>query len=159
VINLTTMSAAIGRGRGSIIGLCLMMVLGLVPVSTGGLLGTATAATDHDALVDLNSASLEEVLSLPIPADIARNIIDYRTYIRFFNNVYELREVDGITPEHLQVLKPLVSTIPPLESDPSLARLSASYRQVRNYLGQEGSNEGLVDEYLDRLRKDRKSVV
>lgn len=150
--DITTMSTAFGRGRRSVIGLVLMMVLGLMPVSAGSLLGTATAATDHADLVDLNSASLEEVLSLPIPAEIARGIIDYRTYIRFFNNVYELREVDGMTPEYLQLLKPLVSTVPPLDSDPSLARLSASYRQVRNYLGQEGSNEGLVDEYLDRLR-------
>ena len=31
--------------------------------------------------------------------------------------------------------------------------MSASYRQVRNYLGQEGSNEGLVDEYMDLLQE------
>lgn len=149
----TTMGAALSRGRLSVIGLVLVAVLGLAPVVTGGSIWTATALAANDApLVDLNSASLEEVLSLPIPAELAKKIVAYRTYLRFFGNIYELREVDGMTPEYLEVLKPLVSTIPPREADPSLARLSASYRQVRNYLGQEGSSEGLVDEYLDRLR-------
>ncbi|MFT7699854.1 MAG: DNA uptake protein ComE-like DNA-binding protein, partial [Candidatus Krumholzibacteriia bacterium] len=150
--DITTIGAVFGRSRKSFVGLFLTMILGIVPVLTGGLPGTAISATDHTDLMDLNSASLEEVLTLPIPENIARGIIDYRTYVRFFGNIYELREVDGVTPEYLALLKPLVSTMPPLESDPSLARLSASYRQVRNYLGQEGSNEGLVDEYLDRLR-------
>ncbi len=148
-----TMGAASRRGRLSVVGLVLMTVLGLLPVTTGGLSWTATAlAVDHASLVDLNSASLEEVLSLPIPEDVARSIVNYRTYLRYFDNVYELREVDGMTPEIMALLKPLVSTIPRQDADPSLARLSASYRQVRNYLGQEGSSEGLVDEYLDRLR-------
>jgi len=148
-----TMGAVSRRGRLSAIGLVLMVVLGLVPVMNGTLSGTTTAlAADDAVLMDLNSASLEEVLSLPIPAELARKIVEYRTYQRYFDNIYELREVAGMTPEYLEILKPLVSTIPPQASDPSLARLSASYRQVQRYLGQEGSSEGLVDEYLDRLR-------
>ena len=150
---IITMGAALSRGRLAVIGLVLMAVLGMVPVTTGGVSWTATAAAvDHADLVDLNSASLEEVLSLPIPEELARMIVDYRTYLRYFDNVYELREVEGMTPQYLEVLKPLVSTVPREAADPSLARLSASYRQVRQYLGQEGSSEGLVDEYLDRLR-------
>lgn len=102
--------------------------------------------------MDLNSASLEEMLTLPIPEDLALRIHDYRTYVRPFSNVYELNEIPGMTPEFFQVLKPLVSVMPPPDEDPSIARLSASYRQVRRYLGQEGSSEGLVDEYLDKMR-------
>ncbi len=148
-----TMGAACRRGRLSVIGLVLMLSLGLMPVTAGILPGAATAATAQDAaLVDLNSASLEEVLSLPIPEELARAIIDYRTYLRYFDNAYELMEVNGMTPAYFQALKLLVAVIPPQDVDPSIARLSASYRQVQRYLGQEGASEGLVDEYLDRLR-------
>ena len=79
-------------------------------------------------------------------------IVDHRTYVGFFDDVYDLLEVEGMTPALFATLKPLVSTLPPPAEDASIARLSASYRQVRQYLGQEGSNEGLVDEYLDRMR-------
>ncbi|MCP4572977.1 MAG: helix-hairpin-helix domain-containing protein [bacterium] len=128
-------------------------VAGLVLVL---LLATATAAAaqggDRPEPVDLNSASLEEVLALPVPPEVAGAIVNYRTYRRYFGDVYELREVDGVTPEIFARLKPLVSTMPPKEQDASIARLSASYRQVQRYLGQEGSNEGLADEYLDKMR-------
>ena len=105
----TPMGAVSGRGRLLIIGLGLMTVLGMVPVPTGGLSGPGTAsAAAPAAFVDLNSASLEEVLSLPIPEELARRIIDYRTYLRYFDSVYELRDVDGMTPEYFKALKPLV---------------------------------------------------
>jgi DNA uptake protein ComE-like DNA-binding protein len=102
--------------------------------------------------VDLNSAPTEAILGLPIPRDLADNILDYRARISFFDSVYDLMNVEGMTAEFFAVLKPIVSTLPPPEADASLARLSASYRQAQRYLGQEGSNEGLVDEYLDKMR-------
>ena len=133
--------------------LVLVMVLTLMPALPIGS-GSAQAAEQQDraAPLDLNSASLDEMLTLPIPEDLARRIHDYRNFVRPFANVYELNEIAGMTSEFFQVLKPLVSTMPPDDEDPSIARLSASYRQVRRYLGQEGSSEGLVDEYLDKMR-------
>ncbi len=107
-----------------------------------------TAAGDK---VDLNAASLEQVLALPIPADVARAIVDHRDYVSTFGSVYDLNEIPGMTPALLAVLKPLVSTLPPPPADPAIQRLTASYRQARNFLGQEGASEGLADEYLDML--------
>lgn len=103
--------------------------------------------------VDLNSAPLEIIETLPVAPELARRIVDFRTYERFFDDVYDLLDVEGVTAADLERLKPLVATLPPREADASMARLEASYRQVREYLGQEGSNEGLVDEYLDQLRE------
>lgn len=102
--------------------------------------------------VDLNSAPSEAILGLPIPRDLADNILDYRQRISYFDSVYDLMNVEGMTAEYFAALKPFVSTLPPPEADASLARLSASYRQAQRYLGQEGSSEGLVDEYLDKMR-------
>jgi len=67
-------------------------------------------------------------------------------------------EIEGMTPELLAALKPLVATLPPPVEDASIARLSASYRQVEQYLGEEGSSEGLADEYLDKMRRPRTST-
>lgn len=102
--------------------------------------------------LDLNTASLAEIQQLPIPADVAEAIYNYRAFVRFFDDLFDLNEVPEVTPEIINVLKPLVATLPPPELDAAFARMAASYRSVRNYLGQEGSNEGLVDEYLDLLQ-------
>ena len=102
--------------------------------------------------VDLNSAPSEAILGLPVPRDLADNILDFRMRIKYFQNVYDLMEVEGMTTEYFAILKPIVSTMPPPDVDASIARLDASYRQVQRYLGQEGSSEGLVDEYLDKMR-------
>jgi len=101
--------------------------------------------------LDLNTASLEQILALPIPAPVARAIHDHRTYVRYFDDLYDLNDIDLVTPRMIVALRPLVAVLPPPEADAAVARMSASYRQVSNYLSQEGSNEGLVDEYLDLL--------
>jgi len=103
--------------------------------------------------LDLNSASLEQLLALPIPAEAAQAIYDYRTFVRFFDDLFDLNEVDHVTPEVIAALRPLVAVLPPPAGDQAIARMTASNRQVSNYLGQEGSNEGLVDEYLDMLQE------
>lgn len=134
-------------------GLVALVLSALVPIGIGGDgLALAAGTTTRQAPVDLNSAPLEEVLALPIPEEVARAIVDHRDYQRYFSDIYELLDVDGMTPQLLAKLKPLVSTLPPEVDDASLARLSASYRQMQRYLGQEGSSEGLADEYLDKMR-------
>ncbi len=134
------------------VGFVLTVVLAGLPAWPGAPGGVTAAAMTGSDSVDLNSASLEEVLALPMPAELARRLVDYRTFVRFFDNVYDLMDIEGMTPELFKTLKPLVSTMPPPPQDASIARLSASYRQVQRYLGQEGSSEGLVDEYLDKMR-------
>ncbi len=126
----------------------LAALLALLAASPG-LAGAARAAP---AAVDLNSAPLEAILALPVPADVARRIHDRRVYERFYVSVFELMEIEGMTPELLEKLKPLVSALPPSEADAAMARLSASFQQVQMFLSEEGASEGLAEEYLDRLR-------
>ncbi len=132
-----------------------MKLISIILLAAGLLLGALPAAgapTAGAPPLDLNRADLEQVQALPIPAELARAIVDHRDYVRYFSNVYDLMDVPGMTAEHLEALKPLVATMPPDPVDASIARLTASYRQVTRYLGQEGASEGLVDEYLDMLR-------
>jgi DNA uptake protein ComE-like DNA-binding protein len=129
---------------------CAALALaGLLLLAAGARAAESGPAT---APLDLNSATLAEIQALPIPAEVAQAIYNYRTYVRYLDNIYDLMEVEGMTAELLQQLKPLVATLPPTPADASIARLWESYRQVRSFLGQEGTSEGLVDEYLDQLR-------
>ena len=137
--------------------LCGALLLGCVTAPPAAAAGQSAAVTSRSALsqgkLDLNSASLEEMLSLPLPEEVIRAIHDHRTYVRYFDDLYDLSEVDGVTPVMIADLKPLVAVLPPPEPDLAIQRMTASYRQVRNYLSQEGSNEGLVDEYLDLMQE------
>ena len=129
--------------------------LAVLVVLAAVLAGPALAGADGTGQappLDLNRATLAQIESLPIPPELARRIWDYRTYVAYFASVYDLMEIEGMTPEILKRLEPLVATLPPPPVDASLARLAASYRQVSRYLGQEGASEGLVDEYIDMMR-------
>lgn len=112
----------------------------------------AQATSASAGKLDLNQATLEQIRGLPVSEELARAIVDYRTFVRFFGNVYDLMEVEGMTAADLAALKPLVMTLPPPPADAGMARLAASYEQVSGFLSQEGASEGLVDEYLDLIR-------
>jgi DNA uptake protein ComE-like DNA-binding protein len=141
----TLLNRATGiRRAGAALVLALVLLAGVLP--TGGV---ARAAPEP---VDLNSAPLELILALPVPADLAKRIYERRVFERYYASVYELMDIDGMTAEIFAQIKPLVSTIPPAKTDEAMARLSASFNQVQNFLNEEGASEGLADEYLDRLR-------
>ncbi len=151
-----TAGGAIRSGPGIVALAFLAVLLTCLPATRG--LAADPAETEEvrevrlGHRVDLNSAPSEAILGLPIPRDLADNILDYRARISYFDSVYDLMDVEGMTTEYFAILKSIVSTLPPPEADASIARLDASYRQVQRYLGQEGSSEGLVDEYLDKMR-------
>lgn len=119
------------------------------------ILAAATAGAQPPAKLDLNRATRDEIRALPIPAEVADAIYEYRTFVRFFGSVYDVADVRGVTPEILAALRPLVSTLPPETKDEVFQRYDASFRQVQQFLSQEGSSEELADEYLDLLRDPR----
>ena len=112
----------------------------------------AVAQESRPAL-DLNRATREEIRQLPIPETVAEAIYRYRTYTSYFESVYDLMRVEGMTPELLETLKPLVATIPPEVRDADMIeRYEEAFFQVQQYLGQEGAREEVADEYLDMIR-------
>ncbi|MCK4339928.1 MAG: helix-hairpin-helix domain-containing protein, partial [Candidatus Cloacimonetes bacterium] len=46
--------------------------------------------------LDLNQASFNEIKSLPITEKQAEDIYLYRTYIKYFDSVYDLRKIKSI---------------------------------------------------------------
>ncbi|HNQ43002.1 MAG TPA: helix-hairpin-helix domain-containing protein, partial [Candidatus Cloacimonadota bacterium] len=45
------------------------------------------------AKVDLNTATLDELRQLPITEQQARDIYEYRMFVKIFGNIFELRDI------------------------------------------------------------------
>ena len=59
--------------------------------------------------IDLNTASFQEIKTLPVSDQQAKDIFEYRYYISFYKNIYDLRKIPSIDQETMLKLKPLVS--------------------------------------------------
>ncbi|HVP57739.1 MAG TPA: helix-hairpin-helix domain-containing protein [bacterium] len=123
-------------------------------------LAMAAVALAADApratLVDLNSATLEEMYDLPISPDMARAIFNYREYRGYFKSIYDLMMIPGMDSAILEQLKPLVS-IEPVEADQLARDISDAQRNIRSWGSSEDTNEGLIDLWID-IAKDRPNI-
>lgn len=74
---------------------------------TGGSLGSATAPA---TVINLNTATLEQLESLPgVGPVLGQNILDWRNANGQFTSVDQLREVSGIGDVRMAQLRPLVT--------------------------------------------------
>lgn len=136
---------------------------GGVPVSIPPAPATAEGRTllaAGGSPVDLNAATPAEIHALPIPHALADAIVDHRTYVAYFTSVYDLLQVPGITPQWLEVLRPLVFITPLFESrrqeqaEEEMRAGDLNYL-VQRLLSEEGASEGLTDAYIDQIKDPR----
>ncbi|MBN2460298.1 MAG: helix-hairpin-helix domain-containing protein [Candidatus Cloacimonetes bacterium] len=110
-----------------------------------------TALTNLPALLDLNTASLEEIKSLPISESQARDIYLYRYYIKFFESIYELRQIPSIDQKTLNLLKPLIIVSHYQDEDEIAQRRDEIYYLIERLGSNEGFQEGISDVWEDYL--------
>lgn len=101
--------------------------------------------------IDLNTATLEEIKTLPITDEQAEDIYDYRVYISFFRSIYDLRNIASIDQETMLRLRPLVMISYYDDLDEAAQRREEIGYLIERYGSYEGEQEGLADFWEDYL--------
>ncbi|MDY0152265.1 MAG: helix-hairpin-helix domain-containing protein, partial [Candidatus Cloacimonas sp.] len=103
------------------------------------------------AKVDLNTATLEELMQLPITPEQARDIYEYREYNNIFANIFELRNIPSIDQPTLLRLRPLTVVSLYVETDDVAVRRDEIRDLIERLDSNEGSAEGMADVWEDYL--------
>ncbi len=98
--------------------------------------------------LDLNRATRAEIAMLAVSPEVAQGIWEYREFVAYFESVEDLLRVDGITPEVLAVLRPLVRIVPVAPS-PDQQRKDDLFYRFEWWEGTEGADESLVELYKE----------
>ncbi len=108
---------------------------------------TAAAAEQFD----LNSATLDQLRTLPLTEGQVQAIWQRLLYEGPFESIYEVGDLPEIDAKTLVALRDLVRVNPPRPSDERLQRIEDAYYRIETLGTEEGTNVGLVDEWIDRL--------
>ena len=101
-----------GTRMACILMLCLGLFCGSMPAMAQKTAAdpATTAGANNAAKINLNSATAEQLASLPgIGAATAKLIIEHRTNVGKFNRVEELMNVKGIGEKKFEALKDLLT--------------------------------------------------
>jgi len=105
--------------------------------------------------IDLNTATYDEIKSLPITESQAQAIYQYRQYTAFFESIYDLRKISSIDQKTLLQLRPLVSISLYTDLDETEQRREEIYFILERLGSTEGEQEGLADIWEDYLMTPR----
>ncbi len=103
------------------------------------------------AKVDLNTATLSELKQLPITAEQAKDIFEYREYTKIFTSIFDLREIPSIDQKTLLKIRPLVVVSLYQETDDVAIRRDEIKDLIERLDTNEGSMEGMADVWEDYL--------
>ncbi|MCD4827886.1 MAG: helix-hairpin-helix domain-containing protein [Candidatus Cloacimonetes bacterium] len=116
--------------------------------------GTADIPQAPDP-INLNEATLDDLRGLPISEQQAHDIWQYRTYIAWFESVYDLREIPSIDQQTLLRLKPLVTVTHDYGRDETDRRRDEIFFLIERLGSSEGQQEGIADVWEDYLLTPR----
>ncbi|MCB9358210.1 MAG: hypothetical protein H6508_06680 [Calditrichaeota bacterium] len=114
------------------------------------LLLVAVSALAQEQL-DLNKASREQIAALPLTLEQADAIWERLLFEGPFKNFYELSDLPSMDSHTLTILGPLVRVNPPRPGDDRMDRIEDAYYRIETLGTEEGTNVGLVDEWIDRM--------
>ncbi len=100
--------------------------------------------------LDINNASYEEILRLPVPAEIAERIHEHLLYKGDFTSIYQLRSIEGIDQPLLNKLKPLIRIEPYAPKSSFDERIEEIYYQLDRWSSSEGINDAFIDLWIEQ---------
>jgi len=103
---------------------------------------------------NINNATPDQLITLPLTENQILNIENYIYSRGYFDNVYDLLAVEGITAEDVKAIKPYIIVQLPVLSEFIKGQKTSSYK-VNQWLTAEGSTEGLSEVWLDRYYEPR----
>ena len=110
-----------------------------------------TSALLAEVKFDLNTATLDQLRALPLTEAQVQAIWQHLLYEGPFTSIYDVGTLPEIDPQTLNALRDRVSVNPPRPADERLQRIEDAYYRIETLGAEEGTNVGLVDEWIDRL--------
>jgi DNA uptake protein ComE-like DNA-binding protein len=132
---------------------CMLVFLALLlPLSAEAQYDpTDPATTAYPGLdkPDLNVMTPDQVRTLPISEGAVNAIVDYLENVGPFAHIYEVAALPAVTTEDLIALKKVVRVVPPIGEETEITRLNAIYYRFRQWTRQEGTNEAIVETWME----------
>jgi len=128
-----------------LIALLLFCGFAVLPIS-----GQTAEGYSIDNQLDINNASYEEILRLPVSPAIAERLYDHIQYSGAFTSIFQLREIEGISQRVLLRIKPMIRIEPYQAQTERESRIESLYYKLDQWSGREGTNQALVDSWIEQ---------
>lgn len=112
------------------------------------LLALFVLAYSDSAQLDINKATRQEIMRLPVDSVTAERIWERIDAYGRLNSIYELLQIPGITPEKFEELKPLIMVTPREWGE---YRQNTVQRIQRRLAAEDGPTTAAVEEWQDLL--------
>ncbi len=102
--------------------------------------------------LDINRATYQQIRLLPITEQQAQTLYERVHYGEYLNSIYQIRELPGFDQETFNRIKPLIKITPFMGYNPEIERLNRIYYRIASWTSSEGTNENLVNLWIDLAR-------
>jgi DNA uptake protein ComE-like DNA-binding protein len=110
----------------------------------------STSVYSYEYQLDINNAEFEEIARLPVSHEIAEAFYERVTYRGAFQNIYQLREIEGIDQKLLDKLKPLIRIEPYRTLSATQEKIEQIYYRLDQWSSDEGVNDAFTDLWIEK---------
>lgn len=105
--------------------------------------------------IDINNASPEALLHLPVSEETLVLLEEYLLYHGEFTSIYQIRDIKGISYEDFLLLKDRLAIFPQIIVDQTASKIEDRYYRLESMMNDEGASEGLVETWIDLFTNPR----
>ncbi|MBD3232920.1 MAG: hypothetical protein GF315_04275 [candidate division Zixibacteria bacterium] len=106
----------------------------------------------EDNQLDINRATYEEIKKLPITEEQTQVLYERVRFGDYLTSIYQIRELPGFDQETFDRIKPMIMIAPFVGYNPEVERWNQIYYRISDWASSEGTNENLVNLWIDLAR-------